>query len=136
MDYEKLLNRAKEHIPTNISERKRFEMPKASSFRQGNKTVIKNFTNIANYLNRDSKHLLKYISKELATSGELEGNRAVFNGKFIPRIVQEKIEKYVKEFVQCRECKSHDTKIKKKNKFHILKCMACQAERTLPRVKK
>jgi len=135
MNYEELLERAKKHMPSEVSARKRFEMPQVKSFIEGNRTIITNFTNMADYLNRDPQHMLKFILRELATSGNIEGTRAIFNGKFYLKRLQEKFELYVKEFIQCRECKSHDTQISKKDSFAILKCMACQATRTLPKVK-
>ncbi|HDQ59809.1 MAG TPA: translation initiation factor IF-2 subunit beta, partial [Candidatus Woesearchaeota archaeon] len=98
-------------------------------------TIITNFTNMADYLNRDPQHMLKFILRELATSGNIEGTRALFNGKFMLRKLQEKFELYVKEFVQCRECQSRDTKVEKRDSFAILKCMECQATRTLSKVR-
>jgi len=135
MDYEELLERAKKHIPTTISVRKRFEMPTVNSFIQGNRTIIVNFTNIANYLNREPRHLLKYFLRELATSGDIESGRAVFIGKFKKEFLQKKLESYVETFVRCKECKSYDTRVEKEDSYLILKCMACQAKRPLPKIK-
>lgn len=135
MDYEELLKRAKEKIPKDVLEKKRFEMPKAESFIQGSKTIITNIGHIANYLNRDINHILKFLSRELATAGLIESSRAVFTGKFTNNQVNAKVELYVKEFVTCRECGSPDTKLFKEERVDCMKCMACQASRPVATIK-
>ena len=135
MDYKELLERARKKMPETVSVRKRFEMPKAVSFIQGSKTIITNINQIANYLNRDINHLLKFLSRELATAGILEGSKAIFTGKFVNNHVNTKIELYVKEFVTCKECGSPDTKMVKEERVDYLNCMACQAKRPVTTIK-
>jgi len=135
MDYEKLLERARINIPKEVFEKKRFEIPKADAFVQGNKTIITNLNHIANYLNRDINHMMKFLLRELATAGNIEGNRVVFTGSFPVRIINEKIELYVKEFVLCRACGKPDTKLGREDNVDYMKCMACQAKRPVTTLK-
>jgi translation initiation factor 2 subunit 2 len=135
MDYEDLLKRARENIPKDVFEKKRFEIPKAESFTQGNKTIITNLNHIANYLNRDINHIMKFLLRELATSGSIEGNRVVFTGSFTIKAINDKIELYVKEFVLCRECSKPDTKLVKEGNVDYMKCMACQVKRPVTTLK-
>lgn len=135
MDYEKLLERARANIPKEVFEQKRFEIPKAESFIQGNKTIVTNISHIANYLNRDINHMMKFLLRELATAGNIEGSRAVFTGSFPVRAINEKIELYVKEFVLCRACGKPDTKLVKEEGVDYMKCMACQARRSVATLK-
>jgi translation initiation factor 2 subunit 2 len=137
MDYEKLLQKARASIPKEVFERKRFdpEKIKADSFVQGNRTILTNLSNIANYLNRDVGHILKFLLRELATSGNIEGSRAVFTGTFRTAQINEKIGLYVKEFVLCRTCNSPDTKLVKEEGIDYMKCMACQARRPVATLK-
>jgi len=135
MDYEKLLERARATIPKEVFEKKRFEIPKADSFIQGNKTIVTNLNHIANYLNRDITHMMKFMLRELATAGIIDGSRAVFTGSFPLRVINEKIELYVKEFVLCKECSKPDTKIVRENGVDYMKCMACQAKRPVATLK-
>ena len=60
-DYESLLNRAEELLPKNVFETSRFEVPRVDSFIIGNRTIVKNFREIAQVLNRDVDVFLKYI---------------------------------------------------------------------------
>lgn len=137
MEYEELLKRVQENLPKDINKGERFDPRRyeADSFIEGNRTFLKNITQIANYLNRDVQHLIKFLAKELATSGNLEGQRAVFIGKFPRRIISEKLVLYVNTYVKCKECGSPDTKFEKDDRVLIMKCMACQAKRPLPKIR-
>ena len=80
-DYDELLNRAIDQLPQKVLETKRFQVPKAYSMIQGNRTMIQNFSEIADTLNRDPQHILKFLLRELGTAGNLEGSRAIMQGK-------------------------------------------------------
>ncbi len=126
-DYESLLNRAEEKLPKNALEKERFEIPRVDSFVMGNKTIVKNFRDIAQVINRDVEPFLKYILRELATAGNMSGHEAIFQGKFYPGAIAEKIEKYAKETVICHECNRPDTRIVKEDRITFLNCEACGA---------
>ncbi|HDN95643.1 MAG: translation initiation factor IF-2 subunit beta [Thermoplasmata archaeon] len=126
-DYQKLLTRALDALPKDIVVKDRFQMPKGIIFYEGNTTILKNIAEIADIVNRDVEHLFKYLLKELGTAGEIDGERAVFQGKIPENRVQERIERYVNRFVLCRECGRPDTKLIKKNRTLMLKCEACGA---------
>lgn len=135
MGYEELLKRAKEKLPKGILEKSRFEPPEPVSFTQGNKTILTNFSHIANYLNREQANFLKFLLRELATSGNIEGPKAVFVGRFSNKQISEKIRKYINEFVVCPECKKPDTKLLREDRISFLKCMACGAKRPVRTIK-
>ncbi|HII94599.1 MAG TPA: translation initiation factor IF-2 subunit beta [Candidatus Methanofastidiosum sp.] len=126
-DYESLLKRAEELLPKNVFETSRFEIPRADSFIMGNRTIVKNFREIAQVLNRDVDPLLKYILRELATAGNMSGQEAIFQGKFGSTVINEKIEKYAKESVICTECNRPDTRIIREDRITFLQCEACGA---------
>lgn len=130
-DYENLLDRAIEQLPPEIFENKRFSVPKAYSVIQGNRTFIQNFREISDALNRDPQHLLKYLLRELGTAGNLEGGRAIMQGKFTHYLINERINDYVDKFVICQECSRPDTRIIREDRIFILKCEACGAKAPL-----
>jgi len=69
-DFEKLLDKAYEELPENVkSHKSRFEVPPAVVTIAGNRTIIENFVDIAEAMNRDPNHLLKFILREVATAG-------------------------------------------------------------------
>jgi translation initiation factor 2 subunit 2 len=130
-DYESLLKRAKEQIPEELSTTERLEIPKVKGHIQGNKTIISNLTQIAKILDRPIEHILKFILKELATAGDIKNTSVLFNNKISSTKLNEKIDKYSKLFVICKECGKPETKLKKENNVNIISCQACGAKYTV-----
>ena len=130
-DYDKLLDRAIDQLPQKVFETKRFSVPKAYSVIQGNRTIIQNFKDITEALNRDPQHVLKFLLRELGTAGNLEGSRAIMQGKFTHSLINERIDDYVKRFIMCHECNRPDTKIVREDRVFLLKCEACGAKAPL-----
>ena len=132
--YLKMLKRVREQVPVVTSSGERFEMPRARCLVFGSKTVVLNFKEIAERLNRDEEHLLQFLCRELATAGVIRGEKAEFQGKFTEEQVNRKVEKYTKMYVLCPECNKPDTKIVKQGRLYFLKCEACGAVSSIRRV--
>ena len=128
MGYKELLKQARENLPEAVFEKERFEIPKVMGHIQGNRTIVTNFYQIANHLHRDPEHMYRFILKELATPGELKKNCIILGTKIPASRINDKIEKYVEEFVLCKECAKPDTKLIKEGGFTFKKCMACGAK--------
>lgn len=126
-DYEKLLDRALERIPKAVFESSRFQIPEAEVSIVGNRTILRNFQGISSALNREPEHLIKYLLRELGAAGNLEGTQAVFQGKFLKTIVDDRIRRYAEEFVLCRECGKPDTRLGRRERVYMLRCEACGA---------
>ena len=127
-EYEKWLNRAYVKLPKVAEKRERFEIPKVHSFIVGNRTFIKNFKQLCEAINRQEQHVLRFLAKELATAGSMEGEHAVFQGKFNEDLIRRLVEEYVREYVICPVCHSPDTKIVREERFRFLVCEACGAK--------
>jgi translation initiation factor 2 subunit 2 len=82
-------------------------------------------------MNRDPQHLLRYLSRELATAGTLDGVRAIFQGKFKSDTLDRLVHHYAEEFAICPVCKRPDTKILKEKRFSFLACEACGAKSSI-----
>jgi len=134
MDYEELVKRAGDKISDELVSESRFKVPKAQIFIQGKHTIIKNFCEISSYLSRDKNHFLKFLLKELAAPGEIDGTSAKILGKFRDEKINEKIKLYIKNFVTCTICGKPDTKIVKKGNLYKMKCEACGSERAISKV--
>jgi len=132
--YEELLKKGLKKVPKDTESKDRFEIPKSQILRAGQKTIITNFTEIASHLRREQNHLLKFLLKELATSGELSGPRLTVIGNFSENAVDSKIDKYAKIYVFCTECKKPDTKLVKEGDYIIMKCEACGARHPVPKL--
>ena len=123
--YEKLLESALERMPKKLHERERFQIPEAITEIQGNKTLIRNFGDIATTLRREPTHLAKYLFKELATPGNIQGSALILQRKLTSEFIQEKINSYVKDFVYCKVCGEPDTKFVKEGRITFIQCDAC-----------
>ncbi len=134
-DYEWLLERVYQSIPKEKLVKKRFEIPVAKVIVEGSKTIIYNFKSIAERLNRDPKMIMKYLLRELATSGTFDGQRLILKGVFSSLKINEKIREFTREYVICPECGSPDTIIIKEGRVTFLKCMACGAKRPIKPIK-
>lgn len=127
LEYDKLLDRLYEKIPEKAQTSERFEIPSFRVLIQGKQTLIQNFNEVANTLRRSPNHLLKYLSKELATSVTLEAKRAVLQGKFRGDLLNSRLKNYVNEYVLCNECKKPDTKLITFEGIKHKRCEACGA---------
>jgi translation initiation factor 2 subunit 2 len=135
MDYETLLNKAYEKLPKPVKTSDRFEIPIVETIVQGNQTIIKNFSQIYETLRRDPKHLLKFLTKELATPANFDGSRAILQSKIPQSLIQKKLEAYIKEYVFCKECGRPDTRLIKEDRIFFLKCEACGAKASVKLIK-
>lgn len=128
MDYQEMLKRAQENLPDSHKHRERFEIPKVRGHLEGNKTILSNFANICELLERDIKIVFKFILKELASPGIIETNRVIFGRKLSSSLINEKIKKFADLYVICPECGKPETKIEKEGASRFLRCQACGAK--------
>ena len=129
--YEKLLDEAYKKIKKVEGSSERFEIPRVEGHFEGRKTILTNFFQIASYIRRNPEHFQKFMLKELAASGQKEGDRLVLNMKVPSAKTNQKIEQYVKEFVLCRECGKPDTELVKQDRFSFVHCLACGAKHSV-----
>jgi translation initiation factor 2 subunit 2 len=134
MDYDQLLKRGLSKVPKKEKAGERFEMPDFRVQKSGSRSVIVNFSEVADVLRRDPKHLMKFLLKELATSGESKGSSLEVQGVFASEAVNKKLEKYVQAYVACPECGKHDTHLTKDRGFFFMKCEVCGAREPLGKV--
>ncbi len=130
-EYPAILDRALKNIPKRDRSSLRFELPNPITRRIGYKTLILNFMEISSKLNRDPRHILKFMSRELATAGSIEDTRVTFQGKFDYVTIKRLIDIYTKRYVTCPICKSPDTRVVKEDKFNFLICEACGAKASI-----
>ncbi len=125
--YEELLSKAHLMMPAREEEKERLEIPKPNSFVQGKKTIITNFGQILKVIQRDAKHLMKFIAKETAAPATHSEGKLTITGKFSTIQINKIFNNYLKQFVLCPECKKPDTKFTEQNGVKVIKCEACGA---------
>ena len=126
--YEKLLDEAYSKVKVVKTGGERFEIPKVEGQISGKNTIITNIAQIAAYLRRPLDHLAKYLQKELAVPGKIDGDRLILITKLNSQKVNDKIQQYAKEFVICPECQKPDTEIVAEKGIKFKHCLACGAK--------
>ncbi|MFB0543787.1 MAG: translation initiation factor IF-2 subunit beta [Candidatus Bathyarchaeia archaeon] len=129
--YREMLERAYDRLPHRVEKYERFEVPRPRVAQVGKRTVLLNFKEISEALNRDPKHLLKFLSREMATLASTEGTRVIFQGVFRQDTIRNLIETYTQRYVICPVCKRPDTKIVKEKRLSFLVCEACGARSSI-----
>ncbi len=132
-DYENLLERARSNVPQDAFKKsgERFQVPEIQAIIQGNRTIWQNFQEILTVLNRPGKEVLKYVSGQLATAGNIEGGGAVFQGKFNSELIEDVLNGYIAAYVICPVCGRPDTHMEKEGNAYYLKCTACGASTSI-----
>jgi translation initiation factor 2 subunit 2 len=132
--YKELLKRAQSKLPQEKDTGVRFEIPNVRSSVIGMRTIIHNFKEITEALNRKPHHLMKFLSNEMATAGTLDETRATFQGKFPHNTLERLVQIYTQNYVMCPVCKRPDTKIVKERRLFFLVCEACGARSSVKAV--
>lgn len=132
--YEEMLKEAYTRLPAVGIETSRFEPPKIQTQIQGNRTQILNVSQIADSLDRKREHIIKFFSRELASTSDMKDD-SIFLGRFNQQFMEQKLTKYIDEFVLCKECKKPDTELIKKEGVTALRCKACGAARPVRTIK-
>jgi len=137
-EYEQLLDRALRQVaghPSVSGDRSTAVEPAmmVRGKRKG-KTVINNFIAIARAFNRDPPHLARFIFKESAKSGTIQGERLTIQGPMSYEELKRLLSLYEKEFVRCPVCGGPDTKLVKEKRFRFLLCEACGAKSSVRKI--
>jgi translation initiation factor 2 subunit 2 len=130
-DYKDLLKRGCEQIPEVLTKRERLALPPLFVSTVGMRTTISNFKDVANALDRDPQHILKFLTREMATAATYHESRAIFQGKFRRDSFERLLQRYMDSYVTCPVCKRPDTKIVKEKRLAFLVCNACGARSSI-----
>ncbi len=130
-DYNELLKRGCSQIPEVSLKLERLEMPRIMLQTVGLRTIIGNFKEIADALNRNPQHILKFLTREMATAGTYHESRAIFQGRFRRDSFERLLQRYMEGFVTCPVCKRPDTGIVRQKRLAFLVCNACGARSSI-----
>ena len=133
-EYENLLSEAYTKIKPAESKIDRSEVPRVEGHIEGIKTIITNFKQICSYIRREQEHVLKYLLRELATPGVIRGDRLILTRKISSKLINEKLNQYVSDYVICKECKKPDTEIMRDDRLTFLHCLACGAKKSISKL--
>ncbi|MFL6477572.1 MAG: translation initiation factor IF-2, partial [Nitrososphaera sp.] len=106
-EYEALLKRLQDKVDnTTKKTRSRLEIPTPEIIWVGKNTIFRNFMDITKALRRDPEKFLFYLNKELASAGNISGERVMFLGRKTVSSFQALIDRYIKDYIQCPVCGS------------------------------
>tara|TARA_B110000438_G_scaffold169408_1_gene161933 strand:+ start:2075 stop:2497 length:423 start_codon:yes stop_codon:yes gene_type:complete len=132
LDYDKLLERAREGLEDVMQNAERFSPPVPEIMHEGSKkTIIRNFSEIVDSLRRDETHLYKFLLQELGTAGSVNNRRLVLQGRVPEKKIKARIKSYIETFVVCQECNRPDTSFLRTGRTLNLHCEACGAKRPI-----
>eukprot|EP00899_Mesostigma_viride_P025739 jgi/Mesvir1/634/Mv17250-RA.1 len=139
--YEELLDRVfgilRANNPELAGEKRRTNMKPPQVLREGTKrTVFVNFMELCKSMHRQPDHVMAFLLAELGTSGSLDGQqRLIVKGRFLPKVFEGILRRYVNEYVLCNGCKSPDTILHKENRLFFLRCEQCGSSRSVAPIK-
>ncbi len=127
-DYEKLLSKAEPVLSGSNKNQERLQIPEPDIIYEGKVTIIRNFMDMVDLINRDPKHISKFLMTEFGIGVNISGKRLIINRKISADQINTKIRQYMDSFVICYECNSPDTDIQKIGRTNVLVCKACGAQ--------
>jgi len=130
-EYNDLLKRGCSQIPEVSLKKERLELPMLYVNTVGMRTIISNFKEVAAAFDRDPQHILKFLTREMATAATFHEGRAIFQGKFRRDSFERLLNRYLESFVTCPVCKRPDTKVVKEKRLSFLVCNACGARSSI-----
>lgn len=133
-NYEELLKRARSQIPEIAMKQERLEVPRLRMSVVGMRTILHNFKEIADIMNRDPQHIVKFLTGEMATAATVQEGRAIFQGKFNADTLNTLLQRYMESFIVCPVCKRPDTKIVREKRLSFLVCEACGAKSSVKNI--
>ncbi len=127
--YEKILDEVISRLPRSVkSAGDRMVVLNPEILHESRRTMVLNFKDIAEKLNRKPSHLARFIFKESGKPGSIEGERLIIQGRLSNEELRKLIELYVREFVKCPICGGLDTKIISERRLRFLVCEICGAK--------
>lgn len=131
-DYEKLLDNIYKNLSEKTKTAERFEPPRFEYFTEGNKTIIRNFKSVCDKLRREPKMLMRFLAKELAVPGGIQGERLMLQRRVLAETLDKKLAEFIEKFVICKECKRPDTNVQEIGRGIVMMvCESCGARKTI-----
>lgn len=126
--YEELLKKSEDVLSKSNVSQQRLQIPDPDVIQEGKVTIVRNFADIADIINRDPRHISKFLMTEFGIGVTIDGPRLTINRKISADQISKKLQKYMDSFVKCYECGSPDTEIQKVGRTYLLVCKACGAQ--------
>ena len=90
-------------------------------------------------MGREPQHVLDFFKNELGCQGTIGSeNMLILNGGYQQKHFIKIIKKYIETYVKCNVCGCYNSIIEKdtKTRLESLRCLECNADRTVPPIAK
>ena len=97
------------------------------------KTIITNFDNFCQSINRDRNIVKNYLDKETKFASSFFGDTyqikidTMLKGPYVKNILTV----FIKSYVICADCKSNDTRLIRQKRATYTQCLTCKTEKVL-----
>ena len=102
------------------------------------KTMWVNYSQTLQVIHRQPEHLQAYVNSELNTLTSIDSNvRLIIRGKFSSKNIQSILQKYIQEYVTCKNCHCSETCMSKDpiTRLYYIDCDVCGASKSVPHIK-
>jgi translation initiation factor 2 subunit 2 len=102
------------------------------------KTMWVNYAQTLQVIHRQPEHLQAYVNSELNTLTSIDSNvRLIIRGKFSSKNIQSILQKYIQEYVTCKNCHCSETCMSKDpiTRLYYIDCDVCGASKSVPNIK-
>ena len=95
-------------------------------------TCFKNFTSTCENLKRNVADVKKYFEEEMCVTSSIDGSGILLiDGKFRSNNIEKVLLNYMEHYVFCKECKSANTKLERRERIQFMECGNCKSSRGL-----
>jgi len=129
LDYMWLLDRLYSKLPSKTLTQQTLDIPPLNIVHVGLQTHIKNFKEVCDILLREPRICARYLLKELAARGSIDdsGNFIIYS-RVSAHTINTLFKRFLNSYVRCSTCGSYQTKLIRRGKVWIIRCLACGAE--------
>lgn len=102
------------------------------------KSMWINYSQTLQIIHRQPEHLQAYVNSELNTQTSIDSNiRLIIRGKFSSKNIQSILQKYIVEYVTCKNCHCSETFLSKDpiTRLYYMDCDVCGASKSVPNIK-
>lgn len=108
----------------------RLDIPEVSYINR--KTVFANFHRLCEQIKRSELDVKQFFADELGCTTSVDQNGVlILTGKFNQHQLQTVFGNYIRQYVQCQNCKKYDTCLIKENRIKFVVCNVCKSHRGL-----
>ena len=116
----------------NANTKSKLSLPRPIVAVVNKKTLVKNFRQMCQQMNRSELDVQKFFSDELLkkTSVDSKGGLLIW-GMFRQPGIEKITKRYITQFIICKECNASKTELIKEHRVLYLKCHKCLSKKAL-----